>query len=165
MLIGHPATAPGARFARHALRVSPFFSEALMTIRTDDEHRSALARLEQERVIMRSRCFTDDEQRDFDSLTSDIAAYEAGRSPGSGSPPPAAPPRPSSLPAASSPPSAGTCPPTLLADDMRARLSASMQRELARQGLAPAPQGTASASMVSMEREIRRMGLTPRGAA
>ncbi|PXW59829.1 hypothetical protein [Methylobacterium sp. B4] len=136
-----------------------------MPIRTADEYRSALARLEQERVIMRSRCFTDDEQRDFDSLTSDIAAYEATRSAGSVSPPPAAPPRPSSLPAASSPPSAGTCPPALLADDMRARLSASMQRELARQGLVPAPQGTPSASMASMEREIRRMGLTPRGAA
>lgn len=137
-----------------------------MTIRTDDEYRSALARLEQERVIMRSRSFTDDEQRDFDSLTSSIAAYEAGRSPGSGSPPPAVPPRPSTpIPSSPHVPAASTCPPTLLADDMRARLSASMQRELARQGLAPAPQGTASASTVSMEREIRRMGLTPRGAA
>lgn len=135
-----------------------------MPIRTADEYRAALACLEQERVIMRSRSFTDDEQRDFDSLTSSIAAYEAGRSPGSGSPPPAAPPRPST-PTPSSAPAASACPPTLLADDMRARLSASMQRELARQGLAPAPRGTASASMASMEREIRRMGLTPRGAA
>lgn len=113
---------------------------------------------------MRSRSFTDDEQRDFDSLTSSIAAYEAGRAPDSGSPPPAAQPRPSTL-TPSPAPAASACPPTLLADDMRARLSASMQRELARQGLAPAPQGTASASMASMEREIRRMGLTPRGAA
>jgi len=131
-----------------------------MTIRTADEYRSALARLEQERVIMRSRSFTDDEQRDFDSLTSDIAAYEAARSPGSGSAPPAAP-APSPAPVASS------SPPTLLADNMRARLSASMQRELARQGLAPAPQPNASAptAMACMEREIRRMGLTPRGAA
>ncbi|MGN7126331.1 hypothetical protein [Methylorubrum thiocyanatum] len=137
-----------------------------MPIRTADEYRAALARLEQERVIMRSRSFTDDEQRDFDSLTSDIAAYGAARSPGSGSPPPAALPRPSTpVPSSQPAPAASACPPTLLADDMRARLSASMQRELARQGLAPAPQGTASASMASMEREIRRMGLTPRGAA
>lgn len=125
-----------------------------MPIRTADEYHAALARLDQERVIMRSRSFTDDEQRDFDSLTSDIAAYEAARSPSSDSPPPAAPPRPS-------PPAPGAPPPTLLADDMRARLSASMQRELARQGLAATPQGTVSASMASMERELRRAGLTP----
>ncbi|AWI89223.1 hypothetical protein C0214_13715 [Methylobacterium sp. DM1] len=133
-----------------------------MPIRTADEYRAALAHLDQERIIMRSRSFTDDEQRDFDSLTSSIAAYEAARSPGSGSAPPAAPPRPSApVPAASA------SPPTLLADNMRARLSASMQQELARQGLAPAPQPGAGAStaMASMEREIRRMGLTPRGAA
>ncbi|WP_156635504.1 hypothetical protein [Methylobacterium sp. Leaf123] len=137
-----------------------------MTIRTDDEYRSALARLDQERVIMRSRSFTDDEQRAFDSLTSSIAAYEASRSSGSGSPPPAAPPRPSTpVPSSSPAPAMSACPPTLLADDMRARLFASMQRELARQGLAPAAQGTASTAMASMEREIRRMGLTPRGAA
>lgn len=117
---------------------------------------------------MRSRSFTDDEQRDFDSLTSDIAAYDARRSPGSGSPPPAAPPRPSAPAPSSQPtPAASACPLTLLADDMRARLSSSMQRELARQGLAPAPQPSAgaSASRISIEREIRRMGLTPRGAA
>ncbi|OHV17408.1 hypothetical protein BK022_05640 [Methylorubrum extorquens] len=137
-----------------------------MPIHTADEYRAALARLDQERVIMRSRSFTDDEQRDFDSLTSSIAAYEAARSPGSGSAPQAAPPHPSA-PARSPAPAASTSPPTLFADNMRARLSASMQRELARQGLAPAPQPSASAStaMACMEREIRRMGLTPRGAA
>jgi len=139
-----------------------------MPIRTADEYRSALARLDQERIIMRSRSFTDDEQRDFDSLTSDIAAYEATRSAGSGFPSPAAPPRPST-PTPSPAPATSACPPTLLADNMRARLdpTASMRRELARQGLTPAPQPSASAStaMASMEREIRRMGLTPRGAA
>ncbi|CAO4195253.1 hypothetical protein [Methylorubrum extorquens] len=137
-----------------------------MPIRTADEYRAALARLDQERIIMRSRSFTDDEQHDFDSLTSSIAAYEAARSPGSGSAPPAAPPRPSA-PVPSPAPAASASPPTLLADNMRARLSASMQQELARQGLAPAPQPGAGAStaMASMEREIRRMGLTPRGAA
>lgn len=133
-----------------------------MTIRTEDEYRAACARVQEERVIMRSRSFTDDEQRDFDSLTSSIAAYEAARSPGSGSPPPATPPR-SAAPVPSSPPApaASAPPPTLLADNMRARLSASMKRELARQGLAAAPQGTASASAASMERELRRAGLTP----
>lgn len=141
-----------------------------MTIRTEDEYRSALARLEQERVIMRSRSFTDDEQRDFDSLTSSITAYEVGRSPGSGSPPPAVPPRPSTpIPSSPPVPAASACPPTPLADDMRARLdpTASMHRELARQGLTPVPQASAGAStaMACMEREIRRMGLTPRGAA
>lgn len=139
-----------------------------MPVRTADEYRAALTRLDQERVIMRSRSFTDDEQRDFDSLTSSIAAYEAARSPGSGSAPPAAPPRPSA-PTPSPAPTTSACPPTLLADNMRARLdpTASMRRELARQGLTPAPQPGAGAStaMACMEREIRRMGLTPRGAA
>lgn len=135
-----------------------------MPIRTDDEHRSALARLDQERIILRSRSFTDDEQRDFDSLTSDIAAYEATQSPNRGK-------TVALEPSAASPPVSATasCSPNLLVDNMRARLdpTASMHRELARQGLAPAPQPSAGAStaMASMEREIRRMGLTPRGAA
>lgn len=135
-----------------------------MTIRTEDEYRAACARLQEERVIMRSRFFTDDEQRDFDSLTSSIVAYEAACSPGSGSAPPAAPPRPSA-PAPSSPPApaASAPPPTLLADNMRARLSASMQREFAQQGLAAESRVSvgASASAASMERELRRAGLTP----
>lgn len=119
-----------------------------MPIRTEDEYRSAQARLDGEKAIMRSRSFTDDEQRDFDALTAEIAAYEKGRSPSSNGAP-STPLPPVATPSATRP----AAEPTVSSAD----LSASMNRELARQGLAQPKAGSASASMASMQREIGRV--------
>lgn len=118
-----------------------------MPIRTEAEHRSALSRLDGEKAIMRSRSFTDDEQRDFDALTAEIAAYEKGRSPWSGGA------ASTTLPPRSPMPQAAASHPV--------DPSASMRRELERQGLAQHQSGTASMSTTSMQRELKRAGLTP----
>lgn len=134
-----------------------------MSIRNDAEYRAALARLDDERVILRSRSFTDDEQRDFDALVRDIEAYQATRSPGATAVPlPRSAERsaPQPIPITTEPQ------PVRAASNMMVG-SASMRRELERRGMTAVaqPDATASASRASMEREIRRAGLVPRGAA
>ncbi|MBB2964326.1 hypothetical protein [Methylobacterium sp. R2-1] len=134
-----------------------------MSIRTDDEYRAALARLDNERVILRSRSLTDDEQHNFDALMRDIEAYQATHSPGATSAPM---PRTTEAPA---PQSASTqpSPQPFQAASGQVLASASMRRELERRGMTAVaqPDAGASASQASMDREIRRQGLTPRGPA
>lgn len=134
-----------------------------MPIRTDDEYRAALARLDRERVVLRSRSLTDDEQHNFDALMRDIEAYQATHSPGATAAPlsgSAERPAPQSAHTAPSPQPVQAASGQVLA-------SASMRRELERRGMTAVaqPDAGASASQASMDREIRRQGLTPRGPA
>ncbi|WP_132254374.1 hypothetical protein [Methylobacterium segetis] len=133
-----------------------------MPIRTDDEYRSAQARLDEEQAILRSRTFTDDEQHQFDALVWDIAAYRGTPAPAAGGAPPV--PQTPRSPVDAAPHRANPEPASTLANGIAAS-GASMERELRRQGLVGADHrqqhGSASmqASASSMQRELRRAGL------